>query len=136
MTKPAVTFPDVELLVVDYLDANLAAPTSGVTIGRKLPPGWTTAGPDHLQILSDGTPTLNHPVTASTTIRLLAWSSSPTDAKALTRIAQGVLCAHPGGDGVVNVRALTGEQPGFDPEHQAALAASTCRVTVRSIPIS
>lgn len=134
MTKIAATYPDAERAVTDYLTANLA--DGDTTVGVDLPDDWTTASPDHLVVSNDGTPSHSHPVAARPTIRLTAWSRSTTDAKALARRAQGVLCAHPGGDGIANVRFLTGEQPGYDPDHNAQLASATCRVTIRSTGIT
>jgi hypothetical protein len=130
--KVAVTFPDVERAVIDYLTPLF---TGRATVGIKLPAGWTTASTPHLVVRSDGTPTMRYPVMARPTVRITSWSSSATTAKNLAREAQGHLCAHPGDDRIKGVRALTGELPAFNPDHQAEQAAVTCRVVLRSIPI-
>lgn len=133
MTRLAVTFPDIERVAIGWLIDELD--DGDTTIGLKLPAGWTTTSPNHLTIRCDGTPTMAYPVMARATIRATAWSASPTEAKALVMKAQGVLCSYPGGDNVSGITALTGMLPAYDPDHEAELAAITCRAVLRSIPI-
>jgi hypothetical protein len=78
---------------------------------------------------------MDHPALAHTTIRLVARCSTTTDAKALAMKAQGLLCAHPGGDGIASTAPFTGVLPARDTATEAELASVTCRVTVRSTPI-
>lgn len=130
--KPAVTYPDIERLVVDYLTGDLG----GATVGIDLPTNWSTASTNHLVVRCDGTPSIDHPAAARPTVRLTAWSASKTQAKALAMRAQGLLCAHPGGDGIAAVSALTGLLPAYDPDHEAELASVTCRAVIRSTPIT
>lgn len=128
--KLTATYPDIEQLVVDYL-----APLLDETVGVGLPDNWTKTSGNHLQVALDGTPSLQHPITATGTVRLVAWSASTSEAKALTAKAQGLLAAHPGGGGIATTRPLTGVLPARNPEHQAELASTTTAVTVRSDPI-
>jgi hypothetical protein len=130
MTRLAVTYPDAERLVVDYL-----TPLLDESVGVGVPAGWTATSPDHLQVVLDGTPRLEHPVIAHATIRLVARSASTTRAKALASKAMGLLCAHPSDDSIAGTGPYTGVLPARDPETGAELASVTCRVTVRSTPI-
>jgi hypothetical protein len=129
--KIACTYPDVERATVDFLTGKLG----GATVGTRLPPDWTKQSTNHLMVRCDGTPTITYPITARPTVRLVAWSGSPTEAKALAMLAQGVYCAHPGDSEISGVQALTGLLPGYDPDHEAELASVTCRAVIRSIPI-
>ena len=130
-----VTYPDIEVIAIDWLLAELSEVTDGVTVGIRLPADWSTASPDHLTIRCDGTPTISYPVLARATLRATAWSKSPGRAKALAMKAQGTLCSYPGGDGVSGITALTGMLPAYDADHEAELAAITCRAVLRSTPI-
>lgn len=132
--KLAVTYPDVEHLVVDYLTAALEALGEPATVAVGVPINWTAG--DHLQVSLDGTPTGTHPVIVYGTVRLTAWASNTTRAKRLAGIAQGLLLAHPGGrEGIATATFLTGVLPARDPKTQAELASTTSRVGVRSVPI-
>lgn len=127
--KIAATYPDVEHLVVDWLTAEL---DEDCTIGVGVPGDWTKESGNHLQVDLDGTPRLDHPVLAHATVRMVAHSASTTESKRLAMKAQGILLAHPGGDGVAGTRALTGVFPAHDSTTGAELASVTTRVTVRS----
>lgn len=129
--KVAATYPDVERLVVDYLTANLDDPA---TVAVGVPTSWQP-GDRHLQVDLDGTPVMDHPITAHSTIRLVGWAESTSEAKALAMRAHGVLLAHPGGDGIAAVRALTGVFPAHDSKTGAEIASVTARVSVRSVEI-
>lgn len=128
--KIAVTYHDAERLTVDYLNWLLDEP---VSVG--VPADWTPSDGDRLQVTLDGTPRLEHPAVAHATIRLTARSDSTTRAKALAMKAQGLLCAHPGGDGIASTAPLTGVLTARDPDTNVELASVTCRVTVRSVPL-
>lgn len=130
-----VQYPDPELLVKSYLDDELAYLDPAVTTGVGVPSGWTKSSPRHLQIESDGTPEIVHPIVAYTTVRVVAWATDPTPAKELASRAMGHLLAHPGDDDVSAIRRLTGVLPARDPETKAELAAFTVRVGLRSQPI-
>ena len=131
-----VTFPDPEPIVRAYLATELATLEPDVTVGVAVPPDWAphTSKP-HVQVVSDGVPLHQHPVIAHATIRLVVRAASTSEAKRLAGVAQGVLCAHPGGDGVVGARMLTGVLPARDPATKAELASTTTRVTLRSVSI-
>lgn len=128
--KLAVTYPDVERLTVDYL-----TPLLDASVGVGVPGSWTPSSGDHVQVALDGTFLPDHPVGARCTVRLVAWSSTTTKAKALVQLAQGWLLAHPGGDEIAGTRPLTGLIPGRDARTGAEIASVTVRVTVRSVPI-
>jgi hypothetical protein len=127
--KPLVALPDVERLVVDALDGLVDA-----TVGVGVPEGWTPAAGPHLEVVSDGAPTVVWPIKADFTVRLVARAGSPSAAKQLAGDALGTLAATDA-PGIVNVIPLTGPLPGFDPQTRVALAATTARVVVRTVPI-
>lgn len=131
MTRLAVTYGDPERLVRDYLDTHLTE-----TVGIGVPSTWAPGSPNHLQVSLDGVPRMEHPAIAHATIRLVARSTSTTQAKALAMKAQGLLAAHPGGGGIASTAVQTGVLPTRDPDTGAELAMVTCRVSVRSIPIT
>lgn len=133
MTPPAVTYPDPERVVRDYLDTVIA----DATIGVGVPSSWTKASGNHLQVATDGMFLgRTHPVYGEATIRLVAWSASPTQAKELAQRAQGLLLAHPGTGDITRTRPLTGLLPARDEQTNAELASVTVRVTLRSVPIT
>ena len=127
----AVTIPDVERLVVDWLNPLLTE-----QVGVAVPSTWKPTSPPFLQVASDGHPTNSWPVTMTATVRLVARASTTTIAKALAAKAQGLLCSHPGGGGIAGASPLTGPLPARDPETEAELAAVTCSVILRSTPIA
>lgn len=130
MSRPLVTFPRADVLVIDYLDDLLVEPVSA-----KLPPNWTGGSPTVLTVSIDGTPIVDPPFTISPTIRLVAWAAGPTDAHELVMLAAGHLEAHDGE--LFTARLLNGPIPATDPDHEdAALCAATLRVRVRSQPAS
>lgn len=133
--KLAVTYPDVERLVRVYLRQELTDLGETCTVGIGVPTDWDRDSPEHLQVDLDGTPSGFPPVAVNATVRLVAWAQSTTRAKRLAALAQGLLLAHPGGDGIAVTQFLTGTQPGRDPDSHAEIAATTTRVTVRSQPI-
>lgn len=135
MTRLAVTYPDVERLVRNYLADELDAIGETCTVRVGVPPNWTPASGSHLQVDLDGTPTGTHPIIVNATVRLVAWAANTTEAKRLAALAQGLLLAHPGGDGISVTQFLTGVLPARDPESRAEIASTTSRVTVRSEPI-
>lgn len=135
MSRLAVTYPDAERLVVDYLTDELADLGEEATVAIGVPNGWKPGDIAHIQVDSDGTPQLVHPALAHVTIRLVARASSTTEAKRLAALAHGVLLAHNGGNGIASTFPLTGVLPARDPETFAELASVTARVTVRSTPI-
>lgn len=135
MSKPAVTYPDPERAVVDRLTAWLAAEGESVTVAVGVPDTWTPASLPHLSVAWDGTPLHRHPVAEMPTIRVTAWSASPTTAKRLAHLALGLLCAHTGDATIGAVTRLAGPQPARDEATRAELAWFTVRVTVRSNPI-
>lgn len=127
--KTLATYPDAEHLVVDWLTDNLDEPDC--TIGVGVPTDWTR-GDLHVQVDLDGTPRMDHPVLSHSTIRLVAWAASTTEAKRLAAKAHGVLLAHPGGGGIAGTRALTGVFPAKDSKTGAEIASVTTRVTLRA----
>lgn len=134
--KLAVTYPDVEALVQDYLAAEMATVEPAVEVSVGVPAGWKKGSPTHVQVASDGIPRLEHPVLAHATVRLVARASSTGEAKRIAGIALGLLAAHPGGGGIASTAPFTGPLPGRDPDTGAELASATARVTVRSVPIT
>lgn len=133
--KPAVTYPDAEHLVADFMVAALADVGEDATVKVGIPADWTPTSGDHLRIVSDGTPGGTWPISAKTSVRMVAWSASPSGAKRLAALAQGLLLAHPGGDGIVSARFLSGVLATRDDQTHADIAMTTSQVTLRSVPI-
>lgn len=135
MSRPAVLIPDVERLIVDYLQTirGLYLPT-GATIGVGVPAGWTSARPPHIQIVNDGTPSMVWPIVASPTVRVVVRAATTTLAKSTAAMALGLLCAD-GWPPSFSIIPLTGVLPASDPDTRAELASFTVRVNVRSTPI-
>lgn len=133
--KPLAVFPDAERATVDLLTALLDEWAPDFTCGVGVPPDWTPASPTHVRVAWDGTPVLEHPVVAHATVRLVAYAATTTEAKAAVAVAQGLLLAHAGGDGVAAVHELTGVLPAHDPATAAEIASVTVRITVRSVPL-
>ena len=121
------TYPDVERLVVD----NLTAQIEGFTVGVGAPSDWTTASDPHVQVNLDATATA-HPISATSTVRLTAWSDSPTTAKQIVQECAALLLHDPG-DGIVSVRPGAGLITAHDDDHDAELASVTLLVRTRSI---
>ncbi len=134
MTYPAVAFPDVEVPVVDLLEAAFLHLGETVTVGVGVPSAWTPTSVSHIQVNCDGTPIIARQVVAFPTVRLTAWAGTTGEAKRLAALAQGLLCSHRGG-AVTGTQPLTGVLPTRDIASHAELASTTSRVTVRSAPI-
>lgn len=133
--KPLTIPPDAERVSIDYLTTALAARGQDVTCGVTIPTTWVTGTKSHVQVALDGTPEVFYPIFARASIRVTAWASSTTAAKALAGLCQGLLCSHPGDAAVGSVQALTGTLPTQDPVTLAQLASVTVRLNLRySVP--
>lgn len=130
MTRPLVTFPDAERLVVDHLTPLLTA-----DVGVAVPKDWKPTSTPHVQVAWDGTPQVDRFIAQHPTIRLTARAATPTAAKALAQQASAHAIAGPWPAGITNVTPLTGPFPARDPQTKAELASVTLRVTVRSTPL-
>ena len=126
--KPTVFYPDAEDTTCDRLDLLLADEDCTVGIGK--PTDWTTASAPHVQVNLDGTPRIEHPVVAYSTLRVTVWAYGTTAAKTLAATAMGLLLAEP------YVSPLTGLLPASDKASGADLASFTCRVATRSQPLA
>jgi hypothetical protein len=129
--KLARTYPDVERLARDLLEDLID--DDDVPVGIGVPSDWS--GTDYLQVSCDGTPTLEHPVVAHSTVRVVGWASSTTRAKQLANLALGLLSSHTGDEHIAAIVPLTGVLPARDPDNRGELASVTLRVSVRSTPI-
>lgn len=129
--KPLAVPPDAERVVIDYLTAALAARSQDVTVGVNIPTTWTTATKPHVQVGWDGTPEVTYPVLWRCSVRVTAWSSSTTTAKALAALAHGLLLSHPGSAEVGSIRPGTGVLPTKDPDTGAQLASVSVQVNLR-----
>lgn len=126
--KPAVIYPDAEVHARETLAALLSGEDCTVAIGR--PEGWTVDDAPHVQVSLDGTPIVQHPVVARSTIRVTVRARNTGTAKDLAALAMGLLLAEP------MVQPLTGILPARDPDSDAELASFTVRVSTRSEPIT
>jgi len=129
--KPLATAPDVERVVIDYLTTALAAHGQDVTCGVNVPTTWATGTKPHVQVGWDGTPEVQYPILWRTSVRITAWSSSTTTAKALAALCEALMCSHPGSATVASVQSLTGVLPTRDPDTGAQLASVSVRVNLR-----
>jgi hypothetical protein len=136
VVKPLAVPPDAEHVVIDYLSPALLARGQDVTCGVNIPTTWnplpTTQGgtKPHVQVALDGTPEITYPIRWRTTIRLTAWASTTSAAKALAALAHGLMLQHPGSPEVGSVRPLTGTLPTRDPVTGAQLASVTVQVNL------
>lgn len=130
MSKPRVTYPDVEIMVVDFLTPLF----SDLTVGIPVPAEWvkTKAGeagsPNHIQVAVDATDMRNHPVSASSVVRITVWAQSATMAKSTANTVQSWLTS----TAEFACEPLTGIVGTLDPDTRADLATFTVRVSVRS----
>lgn len=135
MTSLAVTYPDVERLIVDHLVTVLAGRLpAGATIGVGVPANWVPLSPLRVEVSWDGTPEMTYPIVERATVRIVVHASSTTAAKQYASLVMGLLLAG-GWPDSFSVNPLTGVLPARDPETHAELASFTVRVSVRSTPL-
>ena len=134
--KPLAVPPDAERVTIDYLTAALATRSQDVTVGVDIPTTWTTATKPHVQIGWDGTPEVQYPILWRASVRITAWSSSTTTAKALAALCEALMCSHPGSAQVASVQSLTGVLPTRDPDTGAQLASVSVRVNLLGIALA
>jgi len=130
VSKPLAIPPDAEHVTIDYLAPALLARGQDVTVGVDVPTTWATTTKPHVQVALDGTPEVTYPIRWRTTIRLTAWASTTTAAKALVALAHGLMLQHPGSPEVGSVRPLTGTLPTRDSVTGAQLASVTVQVNL------
>ena len=94
--KPAVVQVDPERFTVDTLASLLAARGRTERVGTDLPSTWTTDSPMFVQVAHDGTPTLDWPVRAVSTMRVTVWSGTKGAGRDLAALCMGLLLAQPG----------------------------------------
>jgi hypothetical protein len=133
MSKPLAVPPDAERIVIDYLTASLLARGKDVTVGVIIPTAWTSATKPHVQVALDGTPIVEYPVFGRASMRITAWASTTTAAKALAGLCEGLMLSHPGSNVVSSVQPLTGVLPTRDPDTGAQLASISVRVNLRYV---
>lgn len=126
-------FPDPEKALRALLDTLTPSP---ITVGIGVPTTWGPTSPAHLQVGWDGTRTPRHRVAAVALIRVTAWASTTSTAKATALDAEARLCAHDGTGAISAIETATGVFPARDTDTDAELASFTVRVTVRSQPLT
>lgn len=129
MSRPTVTYPRAQNVVVDFLL------DEGVSAAARLPRSWTKASSPIVVVGVDGTwSQALSPVALVPTVRLVAWSDSPTRSHDLVMGAAGLMEAH---DGELFTARLTSTPiDAVDPEHaDAELCAVTLRCRIRSVPL-
>lgn len=137
--KPVVTYPDSEREVRDALADLFPRYWTGVqpTVGVGVPTKWSVLSSlPHLQVSADGTPLVqDHPVRVGASIRIVAWSNSTTNSKAMATLAMGLMLAHCSWGKLSGVRPLTGPQSARDEDTKGELCYVSLRVNLRSIPV-
>ena len=131
MSRPLVTYPSAVNATVDVLRA------VGVNARGSLPADWTTSSTPVITVHLDGGGWLQGltPIAVVPTVRLVAWSGSPTVSHDLVMLAAGHLEAHDGAQ--LFARILNGPIEAVDPDHgDARLCAVTLRVRVRSMAVT
>lgn len=113
MTGLAVTFPDPEKVVIDYL-ASAFAPRSELykpaTITTDFPAVVLAANATHLQVELEVGNADDYPVTERAQVRVTAYAApgKRTNAKALASLTLALLASHPGSSNVLGVTIRTG----------------------------
>lgn len=133
--RPRVMVPDIERLLRDLLAELMEEQGESVTVEVGVPADWTPESAAHLEVAWDGTPASSMPVVARGTARIIARAQTTSEAKRLASLAEGLLLAYEGGEGITAIYELAGVLPARDPDTQAELASVSVRVTVRTIPI-
>jgi hypothetical protein len=132
MTKPLAVLPDAEREVIDYLTLALASQESTATVGLSVPSTWLpkTSAP-FVQVASDGTSSNDFPIKAEFTMRITAWAKTPTIAKALASLCEGLLLSFEGSRKMPRVLPGTSVIGTRDPDSKAELASITVQATFR-----
>lgn len=134
--KPEVVYPDPEPVIVELLAERMAGIGEDVTCDIGVPTDWNRKdSKPHLQVDLDGTPLIEAPIRAFSTIRVVAWADRTSEAKRLAGLAHGLLLASSGHGGTDSISHLTGLDAVQDTKTKAELASITVRVGMRSVPI-
>jgi len=119
---------DVEKLVVDQLTELL----DDVTVGIGVPDDWTPKQGDHIQVANAGTDMDFYPIGTKSTVRFVAWSTSPSRSKELAALAQTSLYDDPGPD-IVSALPVAGPLSARDEETRAEVTSVLSTVTIRTV---
>jgi hypothetical protein len=136
MSKVLATLPDAEKLVIDYLVIALAARNVTATVGVVIPATWTKASTQHVQVALDGTSSNSYPVKADVVIRITAWTGTPTAAKALANLCEGLMLSCAGYKQMGSVLPGTGVIATRDADTKAEIASFTVEAHIRYIKLS
>lgn len=132
MSRPLVEFPDVELVVADWLNDVLDFDV-GVPVPARYQPALHGT---FLRIRGDGAPTQVRGLTSSESVALVAYAVDSPTAKAAALRAQAYACAGPWPSEIANVDTLTGVLATRDQATNAELASVTIRVVTRAVPVT
>lgn len=130
--RPLVTFADPEASARTALLAGLEGRVEAyipASITNKFPTAALTGDATHLQVELDGVPGADYPVTERATVRVTAYSApgSPSNAKSLATLAQGLLYVYGGDSDVHGFQPLTGRLKAVDPATGNNLVSFTMR---------
>lgn len=134
--KPAITFPDAMLAVVETLRDRLElvdqAYVTGVSVGTKVP---TDKSLDKKQlpyvlVRLDGS-SLAHQVNEEATIRVSVWHSTEAKGIALAQACRALLLSFEGDARIRVIKPLSGVIPTSDPESGDPLSTFTVAVSLR-----
>ncbi len=133
--RPAVTFPDPMLAVLeilrDRLPATEAAPLSlGTLTPEEFAEGAFPGKPYAMVRLDAADPAL-YPVSEVASIRVGIWADSEAKGLRFAQVVRAVLLAYEGGSKVRSVGALTGPFPTEDPDDGTPLSYFTVAARLR-----
>jgi hypothetical protein len=135
--KLLVSYVDPEPLIVDLLTDLLEDYDDEITVSNGVPSDWNVdEDPPHIEVDHDGTPTIDAPIRAICTVRIVARASDTDLAKRAALLAQGLLLAHSGFGGTLAIDPGAGLLPAYDKATRQQLASFTLNVSVPTEPLA
>lgn len=130
MSKPTVSYPDIERSLIDGVITEMAEEGETVTVGIPVPTAWVKGTTTHVQVAVDGIDMADHPIVARATARFTIWDDQTTEAKRVANALMAILLANRVGS--VACRPLTGTVATQDPDTRAQLATFSVLAVMRS----
>lgn len=139
MSDQLHVLPDVELIIKEHLKALLFVRGEQCTAGLGVPGDWTTASPDHIQVISAiDTVTKGWgrvaPISGDGPTQITAWSRDASSAKRLANLCLGLLMVGRPPAGLTALTPITGVSTTVDRRTRGELAFFKVRATALTIP--